>query len=190
MSEFYFINQQIVIAEKKAVLDSIQSDVPIDPVDVLTGAKLNPEPSKIDITLADSSGDFFPDMFSTPITVVSDKLKKAFDDCGVKNIDFYPVRLLDMKNQKPYTGYWFANILGRFSCLDESKSDVRRNALGNLKFKSFQIDDSKIMGADVFRLDERGRMIIISEKVYAALAELNLKGVMIKNTRDFDGYGI
>ena len=57
MSEFYFINQQIVIAEKKAVLDSIQSDVPIDPVDVLTGAKLNPEPSKIDITLADSSGE-------------------------------------------------------------------------------------------------------------------------------------
>src|SRR5690606_26995011 len=179
MSEFYFINQHIVIAEKKAVLDKVQCDVELNPVNMLSGLKLKPEPTHIEITLTETSGDFFPDMYSTPITLMSDVLKKGFDQCGITNIDFSPVTLSDAKNNRKINGYWFANVLGRFSCLDESKSDIRRNALGNLKFKSFCIDESKIMGAEVFSLDERARMIIINEWVYRSLCELNLKGVLI-----------
>lgn len=190
MTDFYFINQQIVMAESKAVLQSVNSDVPIDPVDVLSGVKLNPEPSKIEITLSQTSGNFFPDMFSTPIPVVSNKIKDALDICNVKNIDFYPVTIKDAKNEKQITSYWLANILSRIRCLDENASDVRRNALGNLKFKSFQIEASKVSGVDVFRLDESARMIIIKENIYMALSTLELKGVVMKKTQDFDGYGI
>ena len=59
MSEYYFINQQIVIAKKQAVLNEVKSDVEIDPVNALRGSKLPVDPTYIDITLAESSGDFF-----------------------------------------------------------------------------------------------------------------------------------
>ena len=47
MNNFYFLNQKIVIAEKKAVLNKVISDVELDPVDLLKGAKLVNEPKKI-----------------------------------------------------------------------------------------------------------------------------------------------
>lgn len=190
MNNFYFLNQKIVIVEKKAVLNKVISDVELDPVDLLKGAKLVNEPKKIEITLAESSGDFFPDMFSTPVTLMSSKMKACFDNLGIKNIDFYPAILIDTKNSKKIEGYWLVNVLGRFQCLDEENSDTSLDPLGYLEFESFCIDETKILGAEVFRLNENGRMIIIGERIYRALMELDLKGVVIKNTKEFDGYGI
>ena len=129
-------------------------------------------------------------MFSVPFTLMSDKIKTCLDSLGIKNIDFYPVRLLDMRNKKEIAGYWFANILGRFKCVDEANSDTKINVLGNLRLKSFRIDESKSMGAEMFRLDEEGILIIISERVYKALSGLDLQGVIVRNTKDYDGYGI
>jgi len=190
MNNFYFLNQRIVIDERKAVLSNIISDVELDPVDLLKGVKLVNEPKKVEIMLAEGSGDYFPDMFSTPVTLMSSKMKGCFEKLGVRNVDFYPVILIDTKNNKKVKGYWLVNVLDRFQCLDEESSDTSLDPLGYLEFESFYIDETKIMGAEVFRLNENGRMIIISERIYRALMGLDLKGVVIKNTKEFDGYGI
>jgi len=98
--------------------------------------------------------------------------------------------LIDTKNNNRIEGYWLINVLGRFQCLDEENSDTSLDPLGYLEFESFNIDETKILGAEVFRLNESGRMIIVGERIYCALMELNLKGVVNKNTKEFDEYGI
>src|SRR5690606_22376361 len=137
----------------------------LDPVDLLKGVKLVNEPKKVEIMLAEGSGDYFPDMFSTPVTLMSSKMKGCFEKLGVRNVDFYPVILIDTKNNKKVKGYWLVNVLDRFQCLDEESSDTSLDPLGYLEFESFYIDETKIMGAEVFRLNENGRMIIISERI-------------------------
>ena len=190
MSEYYFINQRIVTEEKSAVLGQIDSDIELNPIDLLDGCKLTATPRYIRIRLNERGGDFFPDMFSTPITLVSEKIKKCLCDIGVANVEFYPVDIVSKEENRICEPYWYAHVIGRFSCLDVESSNVKINALGNFKFKSFVIDESKTMGAEVFRLGEKGRMIIINKRVYESLSARGLKGVVMENTKKFDGYGI
>ena len=75
MSEFYFMNQQIVTLENSIVIESVESDVELEPVNLLRGAKLNPEPSYINIHFSKSGGNFYPDIVSLPITLYSDKIR-------------------------------------------------------------------------------------------------------------------
>jgi hypothetical protein len=191
MTEYYFINQRIVTLENSAVLGEVDSDIELEPVTLLSGAILSPAPSYIHIALTPTSGDFYPDVFNSLFTLFSNNVKKCLDTCGIQNIQYFPVELMDAKSKTINTDYWLANIIGRISCLDVEHSDVKKNVFGTgFKFKSFTIDEQRTMGAEVFRLHEDGRLIILSERVYKALANTGLTGVVLENTRNYDGYGI
>lgn len=142
MSEYYFINQKIVTLEDNISLGAIDSDHPLEPVNLLNGAKLSPEPTYINIQLSKNSGDFYPDIFNVLIALFSTKVKSCFDNCGVNNIDYYPVKITDPKTNTVNTDYWLANICGRLSCLDVENSATEIDALGDLEFESFRIDKS------------------------------------------------
>ncbi|MDH5180197.1 MAG: hypothetical protein OEZ39_14070 [Gammaproteobacteria bacterium] len=191
MSEYYFLNQGVVTFDNLVSLGSIESDHPLEPVNLLNGAKLTPEPSYINIKISESGGDLFPDVFNVLITLFSNKVKTRLDKCGIDNIDYYPVKLINAKNNRINSDYWFANICGRISCLDVENSDAEEDVFGTgYDFKSFCIDESRTMGAEIFRLHEDGTLIILHERIYSALAEVGLKGVVMKNTREYDGHGI
>jgi hypothetical protein len=190
MAEYYFINQRIITRENSIVIGDIDSDVELEPIGLLSGAKLSPEPTYIKIQLSETSGDYYPDIISSLITLYSNKVKNCLERCGVDNIDYYPVAIKDPKNCVN-ADYWFVNILGRISCLDVDNSDVEVDAFGDgLDFKSFAIDESRTAGTKIFRLHERSRLVIIHESIYSALSEIGLKGVIMENTRNYDGYGM
>ncbi len=191
MTEYYFINQRIVTLENSAVLGKVNSDIELDPVTLLSGEILSPAPGSINIALTPTGGDFYPDVFNSLFTLFSNKVKKCLDACGIQNIQYFPVALMDAKSETINTDYWLANIIGRISCLDVEHSDVEEDVFGDgFDFKSFTIDEQRTMGAEIFRLHEDGSLIILSERVYTALADAGLKGVVLENTRNYDGYGI
>jgi len=190
MSEYYFINERIVTRENSAVLGRIDSDVALEPVELLNGAKLSPEPTYIDIYLTETSGDYYPDVFNSLITLFSNKIKSCFDACGVDNIDYYPARIINRKTNEINTDYWFANICGRIECVDLDNSKTEEDVLGDIEFESFCIDELRTMGAEIFRLHEDGTLIIMNERLYSSLVETGLKGVVLENTRNYDGHGI
>ncbi len=191
MAEYYFINQKIVTLDNNISLGTIDSNNELEPINLLKGKKLSPEPKYINIELSDNSGNFYPDIISVPITLYSDKIKNCLDECEVNNIDYYPVKILDKKTNSVNTKYWFAHIRGRIPCLDIENSDTEIDIFGDgVDFKSFSIDESKTRGLQIFRLDELGRLVIINQRIYSALVALRLKGVIMKNTRDYDGHGM
>jgi hypothetical protein len=190
MSEYYFINQRIVTLENSVVLGKIDSDVVLDPIDLLNGAKLSLPPTYINIELSETSGDYYPDIISSVITLYSNKVKTCLDNCGIDNIDYFPVNLMDTKTSTINKDYWFANICGRISCLDVANSDTKKSAAGRFKLKSFCIDETLTNGAEIFRLHERGRLVIIHERIQKELEKVGLNGVILENTRNYDGHGM
>lgn len=191
MTEYYFINQEIVTSNNTASFGDPESDVELDPVDLLNGARLSPEPTFINFKLSKNSGDFYPDIFNSLITLFSNKVKNVLDKCGIDIIDYYPVKILDADSNTVNSDYWLANICSRISCLDVENSDTQVDVFGDgLDFESFCIDETKSMGAELFRLHEDGTLIIINERVYKELEKAGLQGVIMMNTRDYNGYGI
>jgi len=189
MSEYYFINERLVTDDNVVGLGEIDSDAALEPVNLLNGVKLSPEPTFINIYLTETSGDFYPDVFNSLITLFSNKIKSCLDDCGIQNIDYYPVKIINQKTNKVNADYWLANICDRIECVDVANSDTSSSRRGRLKFKSFCIDESRTMGAEIFRLHEKGGLIIMDERLHSVLAEAGLQGVVLANTRDYDGYG-
>ncbi len=190
MSDYYYIAQKIVTLENNVSLGEIDSDIELEPVDLLSGDKLVKPPSYINITLSKNSGDFYPDIINSLITLYSNKVKQCLDNCGVDNVDYYPAKIIDPKSNAVNTDYWFANICGRISCIDVENSDTKLNAIGRLKFESFCIDEDKVNGAKIFRLHELGRLVIVNEDIYNELAKADLKGIILENTRNYDGHGM
>ena len=190
MAEYYYIAQKIVTLENSITLGKIDSDIDLEPVNLLSGTKLSTPPTYIDIELSATSGDYYPDIISSLITLYSTKIKNCFDNCGIDNIDYYPVNIIDKKTNSVNTDYWFANICERIRCVDIEKSDTKKNAFGTLKFKSFSIDEAKTNGAALFRLDEKGTLVIIHERIHKAFIEIGTKGIIIENTKKFDGHGM
>ncbi len=190
MSEYYYIAQKIVTLENNVSLGEIDSDIELEPVDLLSGAKLAKPPSYINITLSKNSGDFYPDIISSLITLYSNKVKQCLDNCGIDNVDFYPVKIIDPKSNTVNSDYWFANICDRISCIDVENSDMELDPLGGLDFESFSVDETKVNGARIFRLHELGRLVIVNEDIYNELAKADLQGIILENTRNFDGHGM
>ncbi|HED35681.1 MAG TPA: hypothetical protein ENJ08_15920 [Gammaproteobacteria bacterium] len=191
MAEYYFINQKIMTLDNNISIGTIDSDNSLDPIHLLRGEKLLPEPSYINITLADTSGDFYPDIVSSPITLYSSTIKNCLDNCAIDSIHYYPVNISDPESGKTSHDYWLANICNRINCLDINNSDTEVDVFGTgLDFKSFCIDESRTAGAEIFRLDECARLVIINERIYSELSKADLKGIIMKNTRDYDGHGM
>ncbi len=190
MSEYYYIAQKIVTLENSISLGKIDSDIELDPVDLLSGTKLEKEPTYINISLSENSGDVYPDIISSLITLYSTKVKQCLERCGVDNVDYYPVNIIDSKTNTINNDYWLAIISGRISCLDVENSDTEIDILGSLDFKSFCVDEAKVDGAKIFRLHELGRLVIVNEEISQELSEVGLKGVILENTRNFDGHGM
>lgn len=189
MAEYYFMNQKLVTLDDLVSLGKDESDAILDPIMLLRGTKLDPEPTYINIYQSETSGDFFPDMFNVLLTLFSSKIKNSLDELGIDNIDYYPVNIIDPKTNARNTDYFLANIRTRLRCLDMEKSNVKAGPANSIEIESFQIDESKTQGAELFRLDEEGTLIILHERIYQALEKLQLQGVVLKNTREFDGYG-
>jgi hypothetical protein len=190
MSEYYYVAQKIVTLENNVSLGEIDSDIELEPVGLLSGAKLAKPPGYINITLSKNSGDFYPDIISSLITLYSNKVKQCLDNCGVDNVDFYPVKIIDPKSNTVNFDYWFANICGRISCIDVENSDTEVDPLGGLEFESFCIDEAKVNGARIFRLHEDGTLVIVNEVIFNELSKAGLKGTILENTRNYDGHGV
>jgi hypothetical protein len=63
MAEYKYLNQAIVDNSNSITLTNLQSDVDLDPVNLLKGVRLSSEPGFVNFMLSGNSGDFYPDVF-------------------------------------------------------------------------------------------------------------------------------
>lgn len=187
MSEYFILGQ-----DKQQAGGPIIENYPddLDILDLISGKKLDRTMEPIVIELAESSGDFRPDMVTYLLPLFSDKLKNILTDLGIDNIDYYPVIFSNQASEKEDTKYWLANILGLIQCLDIENSETSTHPLSKkVKIeKSFILDESLLSGQKIFRIAEERSLIIINEDIKNQLDNQQLQGVRVINTRDYEGY--
>jgi len=127
-------------------------------------------------------GNGMPDFFDSAAPIMSDKLLGALKSLGVENYDSYPVILEEKGTGKQWHNYFAVNVIGLVDALDTEKSDIEDEDI----FHSTVIDENKTMGMPCFRLLNGPTVLMISESVAKPLIDMNLIGVLIINSEDFD----
>ncbi len=109
--------------------------------------------------------------------VVSDKVKRVFEDCHISGVQFLPVRVLHEKKNKEFGPFWALNAYQKADGLNwehtrwsiENPAEVAYPELGIL-IPAFNFE--VVQNLDVFRLDINGEgsmSIFISQKVRECL---------------------
>ena len=161
----------------------------IDPLEWIQGQrKPNPSPNAplvLDLSL--ESGDYRGHIIDGLVTLYHKGLKKALEDQGVDNIDYFPVVLRNQETEELDKSYFLVNILGRLDCVDMAKSKVKWWASGQgFDFESMVIDPAKTHGAKIFRLASDPTKVIINEELKKYFDHTDmLAGVTLIQTEDY-----
>lgn len=131
------------------------------------------------------------------LQVFSPKLVAALEEAGVKNIDYYPAKIVDHETGAVTDTYRTANVIGRIACLDEQNS-VCTYASGDnslLDIEEFSIHEHKIsptpeMDGDplMFRLDEVESIILVHASVREHLERAGITGVKFTEPEQYLGF--
>jgi hypothetical protein len=107
------------------------------------------------------------------------RLRALLADLGVTNLEYYPLRILDVKTGKTIDDYRVANILGHRDCIDSARSTLRRSrgTEGIRSIKGMTLVESKARGLKMFRLTGFLPILIVTEDVKLAVKEAGITGV-------------
>lgn len=132
-----------------------------------------------DITVEfEDKHDSLPDYFELDETpIVSENFINTWKSLPIDNYQLFPVTIKFPNGQQQ--GYYILNVVGRVSCIDLDKSDLKKfkNVIVRIKALILKPD---IQEMDVFRAHEFPLAIVISETIQKALNQANLLGVLMK----------
>jgi len=154
---------------------------------LLAGAPLHGIEEPVRIILA-ADGNQASDFLELPSAVVSDKMRRALEQAGVNNIQYFRASLENPSLPAAVSGYWLANIIGKLSCVDLQASqfdDALDHDVGTLR--SFQIDERLSYGLGLFRIAEDPRLIVVRQRVRDVLESAQLRGVLFQAPQRYDG---
>lgn len=117
--------------------------------------------------------------------LINRKVKDVFDNMSVKNIHYYPARLI---NRKEIPGpFWIANIIGKHACIDYDASDIEYFDDGGIEFIDKLV--LKSMNEEpyghIFRLAEFLPVILVSHALKDALEQSAVTGFTFYKPEEF-----
>ncbi len=120
--------------------------------------------------------------------LINKKIKDVFNKLAIKNIQFFPARLIDTNTNKIFEEYCFANIVGKFSCVDFEESELELYDDGDIQFIDklvLNLSDDIDYG-HIFRLAEFLPIVVISDELKQALEESGATGFKLYAPEDFE----
>lgn len=126
--------------------------------------------------------------------VFSQKLVDVLNTCGIKNIDYYPVKIIEHDTGKEIDSYCSANIVGNIPCLDEENSECFYSSKDNtiIGLDEFSIFEDKIKATSemdceplFFRLAEFEFIILVHESVKQRIEEEGVTGIEFIKPEDY-----
>lgn len=143
-------------------------------------------PIKIPAEINEDEEIVYTDIINPGVPLFSEKMKLALDQCGVRNIDYYPVIIIDSQTKEVLAEYWLAIVTGIISCIDLDNSQLKQTADGQTVITQFSIDPSKTAGLNLFRFHNIPGLIIINEALKDTLSKIEFKGVSFKHTKEYN----
>ena len=110
-----------------------------------------------------------PSYLRAAAPLFSEALIQALTDCGVDNLETYPVAIHDPDSGEVYTNYKAVNVIGLVAAADMEKSNATVHPNGppiiDVDFDGLVIDEKKAYDLLFFRLAESNNAIIVHERV-------------------------
>lgn len=129
------------------------------------------EPITVPIKMRKNS--ILPELNDTSLPIMTKRLYEIIKNCGVSNIDTYPVILVDKDSGAELSNEYLAfNIIGLIAAADMGKSKFdpdQTDRLIAMNIDSLTIHEPKTRGALLFRLAEAVNGIVIHESVKNAI---------------------
>lgn len=159
----------------------------IDLIETIMGKKPNFDelPIRMEAEIEEDEEVVYTDIINPGVPLFSDKMKSALDQCGVANIDYYPVLIVDYDSKEVLAEYWLGIVKDIIACIDLGKSRFEENKMGNTVITKFAIDQSRTAGKNLFRFHNIPGLIIIDEALKEALSKTDFKGVSFKPTQEY-----
>ena len=123
-----------------------------------------------------------PDFFDSVAPLMSQRLFKALNDLGVDNLVSYPVKIKNKGTGETFDNYLAVNVIGLVDAINIGASDIEDEDT----FHSTVIDENKTMGMLCFRLFHGPTLLMIRDDIANTLIGMNLKGVLIIKSEDYD----
>jgi len=110
-----------------------------------------------------------PSYLEAAAPLFSDALIQALTECGVDNLEVYPVAIRDPDNGEVFTNYKAVNVIGLIAAADMETSNATVHPNGppiiDVDFDGLVIDENKAHDLLFFRLAESTNAIIVHETV-------------------------
>jgi hypothetical protein len=166
----------------KIVVDGIK----FNQGEIVTEAIVN-----IDFTYSNDEDEILADIIAAPGfkgLVINNKVKGLIQELGIKNTQYFPLKLNETVKGKTSNEYVIANIIGAFDVVDYSKScleiDSDDNSIEFIDSLSF-CDAQDVELPQMFRLSSFMPLIIVSEGVKLLFEENLVTGVKFYKPEEF-----
>lgn len=119
--------------------------------------------------------------------VFSLRLRELLFSFMVDNVQYFDLDIIDKKNNKIYTDYKVANVVGVVDCINKSKSDITCYADGDIKYvDSLILDESKIpKELKIFRLSEYRIALVIHQSIKDAIVASGITGCVFYKPEEY-----
>ncbi|GHC57509.1 imm11 family protein [Ulvibacter litoralis] len=134
------------------------------------------EPVRYTVDKLDSYIDSYDILPTIGGILVSEKLKKQFNDLSNKDLSFFPSIIYDEKGNSN-NNFYFVSILNIVSCMDIEKSVIEKTRYGTTKIKKLIFKPNCLGEHLIVRMKEHDSYIIVSEEFKKRCEDSKLKGV-------------
>ncbi|WP_095956610.1 imm11 family protein [Corallococcus macrosporus] len=144
-------------------------------------------PPSAELSLNEGAGDMLTDFIDNPdrVLYVSSRAQEVLASRGLIGgaIELLPFVLLDKRGRRVRDPYAIANPLMRVECLDLERSKCRRRTGGQNQIVEVKLlhvrEDAIPEQAQLFRLAELPKLMVIRSDLLAALQEAGITGVAV-----------
>ena len=142
-------------------------------------------PIKMQAEIEEDEDIVYTDIINPGVPLFSQKMKSALDACGITNIDYYPVLIVDSQTKEVLAEYWLGIVKDIIACIDLDKSRFEETKMGRPVITRFAIDHKRTGGSNLFRFHNIPGLIIIDEALKESLSKTDFKGVSFQPTQDY-----
>ncbi len=156
----------------------------IDLIETIMGKKPQFDylPIEMEAEIDEGESVVYTDIINPGVPLFSPKMKSALDECGVNNIEYYPVHIIDDNTKEVLAEYFLAIVTDIIPCIDLETSVFKDDALGKAFISKFFIDEKKTKGLNLFRLHNIPGLILINEELKEKLSKIKFVGISFKHT--------
>jgi hypothetical protein len=120
--------------------------------------------------------------------LINEKVRSIFKKVAVDNVQYFPAKLVEEETGNVTEEYCFANIVGKYSAVDFSKSELEFFDDGDIRFIDklvLEIDENQDLG-HIFRLAEFSSLIIVSDPLKKAIEESGVTGMAVYKPEEYE----